>query len=86
MTQHKENVLPQPASPAAFYCTFLLYKKKIKKAKNKKKLKKNLKIQHIKRRTKKGAKKRAKKEPNRGEEGRLESKERRGEKNERYTE
>lgn len=33
MTQHKENVLPQPASPAAFFCTFLLHKKKIKKAK-----------------------------------------------------
>lgn len=85
MMQHKENVLPQPASPAAFCHTFLLHKKKIKKAKNKKKLKKNLKIQHTNIRTKKGAKKRAKKEPNREEEGRLGSKERRGKKNERYT-
>lgn len=55
----------QPASPAAFCHTFLLHKKKIKKAKNKKKLKKNLKIQHTNIRTKKGAKKRAKKEPKR---------------------
>lgn len=61
MMQHKENVLPQPASPAAFCHTFLLHKKKIKKAKNKKKLKKNLKIQHTNIRTKKGAKKRSQK-------------------------
>lgn len=53
MMQHKENVLPQPALPAAFCCTFLLHKKKIKKAKNKKKLKKISKIQHINIRTKK---------------------------------
>lgn len=69
MMQHKENVLPQPASPAAFCHTFLLHKKKIQKAKNKKKLKKNLKIQHTNIRTKKGAKKRAKKEPNRNGKG-----------------
>ena len=59
----------QPASPAAFCCI-----------KNKKKIKGISKIQHINIRTKKGAKKRAKKEPNREEEGRLGSKERRGEK------
>jgi len=82
MTQHKENVLPQPASPAAFCHTFLLHKKKIKKAKNKKKLKKNLKIQHTNIRTKKGAKK----EPNREEEGRLGNMIKEGEmKNERYS-
>lgn len=69
MMQHKENILSQPASPAAFCCI-----------KNKKKIKGISKIQHINIRTKKGAKKRAKKEPNREEEGRLGSKERRGEK------
>lgn len=62
-------IIPQPASPAAFCCI-----------KNKKKIKGISKIQHINIRTKKGAKKRAKKEPNREEEGRLGSKERRGEK------
>ena len=62
MMQHKESVLPQPAKPAAFCCTFLLHKKKIKKAKNKKKLKKNLKIQHTNIRTKKRSQK---KEPKR---------------------
>lgn len=41
MMQHKENVLPQPAKPAAFCCTFLLHKKKIKKAKKMKKKAKN---------------------------------------------
>ena len=57
-------IIPQPALPAAFGCTFLLHKQKIKKAKKiKKKVKKNSKIQHINIRTKKGAKK----EPNRKE-------------------
>lgn len=79
-------IIPQPASPAAFCHTFLLHKKKIKKAKNKKKLKKNLKIQHTNIRTKKGAKKRAKNEPNREEEGRLGNIIKEGEmKNERYS-
>lgn len=55
-------IIPQPAKPAAFCCTFLLHKKKIKKAKNKKKLKKISKIQHINIRTKK---KEPKKEPKR---------------------
>lgn len=41
MMQHKENVVSQPASPAAFCRTFLLHKKKIKKAKKMKKKVKN---------------------------------------------
>lgn len=53
--------MPQPALPAAFCCTFLLHKKKIKKAKNKKKLKKISKIQHINIRTKKRSQKRSRK-------------------------
>lgn len=57
----------------------MLHKNKIKKAKNKKNSK-NFKIQHTNIRTKKGAKKEPKKEPNREKEGRLGSKERRGEK------
>ena len=58
-------IIPQPAKPAAFCCI-----------KNKKKIKGISKIQHINIRTKK----KAKKEPNQEEEGRLESKERRGKK------
>ena len=54
MMQHKENVLPQPAKPAAFCCI-----------KNKKKIKKISKIQHINIRSQKGAKKGA--EPKKGE-------------------
>lgn len=66
MTQHKENVLQQnvlqqPASPAAFCCIFLLYKKKIKKAKNKKKLKKISKFSIL--------KEEQKKEPKRSQKG-----------------
>ena len=76
MTQHKENVLPQPASPAAFFCTFLLHKQKIKKAKNKKISKFSI----LKKEEKKGAKKEPKKEPNRKGLKKLKNKERRGEK------
>lgn len=71
MMQHKENVLPQPAKPAAFCCTFLLHKKKIKKVKNKKKLKKNLKIQHTNIRTKKEPKKEPKRNRTENENWRL---------------
>ena len=46
MTPHKENVLPQPAKPAAFCCI-----------KNKKKIKRISKIQHINIRTKKRSQK-----------------------------
>lgn len=61
MTQHKENVLSQPASPAAF-CYI----------KNKKKIKGISKIQHINTRTKKRSQKGAEKEPNRKKRGGLE--------------
>lgn len=54
MMQHKENVLLQPASPAAFCCI-----------KNKKKLKKILKFSIL----KEEQKKEPKKEPNRNEKG-----------------
>ena len=73
MMPHKENVLPQPASPAAFCCTFLLHctRKSKESKKIKRKSKKISKIQHTDIRTKKGDKKGAKKgaEPKRESEG-----------------
>lgn len=69
MMQHKENVLSQPAKPAAFCCI-----------KNKKKIKGISKIQHTDIITKKGAKKKSQKGAEPKKEGRLGSKKRRGEK------
>lgn len=73
MMQHKENVLSQPASPAAFCCI-----------KNKKKIKKNLKIQHINIRAKKGAQKEPKRSRTERKRGGLEAKKKEV-KNERYS-
>lgn len=61
MMQHKENVLPQPASPAAFCCI-----------KNKKKIKRISKIQHINIRAKKEPKRSQKGAEPRGRGGGLE--------------
>lgn len=62
MMQHKENVLPQPASPAAFCHTFLFATQKENKENKKiKRNSKNLKIQHTNIRTKKRSQKKSQK-------------------------
>ena len=69
MMQHKENVLSQPAKPAAFCCI-----------KNKKKIKGISKIQHTDKKTKKRSQKKEPKRSRTEKRGRLGSKKRRGEK------
>ena len=74
MTQHKENILSQPAKPAAFCCTFLLHKKKIKKVKkNEKESQKSQKFGILKEEQKKGTKKEPKRNRTERKRGGLEN-------------